>query len=90
MTRGNDAKFRQNQGLRRKLFQTGSAILAEASPIDAVWGIGLSADDPRAQDPAQWPGQNLLGKILTELRETLRRDFPEEAEIVATDTTGAT
>ena len=88
VTRGNNAKFRQNKGLRRKLFQTGSALLAEASPIDTIWGIGLSADDPRALDPAKWPGQNLLGKILTDLREALRRDYPDEAEIVATDIQG--
>jgi predicted NAD-dependent protein-ADP-ribosyltransferase YbiA (DUF1768 family) len=33
--------------------------------------IGLAASDPRSEDPEQWRGQNLLGKILTRLRDEL-------------------
>lgn len=40
--------------------------------FDAVWGIGLAADDPRAQDPEQWPGRNLLGFALMRVRAELR------------------
>jgi ribA/ribD-fused uncharacterized protein len=36
-------KFRQNKGLRRKLFHTGERKLVEASPVDTIWGIGLDA-----------------------------------------------
>ena len=39
--------------------------------MDRIWGVGLSAEDPRIQDPATWRGQNLLGKVLTRLREDL-------------------
>jgi ribA/ribD-fused uncharacterized protein len=71
---GNRAKFGQNADLRAALLATRGTTLVEASPRDTIWGIGLAAADPRANDPATWRGQNLLGKILTELRDELARD----------------
>ena len=68
---GNRAKFTQNPTLLDQLLATRGTTLVEASPYDRIWGIGLSATDPRAQDPAQWRGQNLLGRILTQLRDEL-------------------
>jgi|SRR5436190_21243562 len=70
---GNHAKFTQNPDLLAQLLATRGTTLVEASPYDKIWGIGLAATDPRAKDPAQWRGQNLLGKILTELRDQLLR-----------------
>jgi ribA/ribD-fused uncharacterized protein len=67
----NTAKFEQNEALRAFLISTGEQVLVEASPTDAVWGIGLSADDPRAHDPRSWPGLNLLGFALMEVRAGL-------------------
>lgn len=68
---GNRAKFTQNPELLELLLETAGTTLVEASPYDRIWGIGLAATDPRAQDSAQWRGQNLLGKILTALRDEL-------------------
>ncbi|MBP6632922.1 MAG: NADAR family protein [Kofleriaceae bacterium] len=68
---GSLAKFGQNPALRAALLETAPTTLVEASPFDRVWGIGLSADDPRADDPSRWRGQNLLGQILTEVRAAL-------------------
>ena len=68
---GNHAKFTQNPALLELLLATRGTTLVEASPYDKIWGIGLAASDPRAQDPKQWKGQNLLGKILTALRDEL-------------------
>ena len=68
---GNRAKFTQRPDLLALLLATRGTTLVEASPYDRIWGIGLSASDPRAQDAATWRGQNLLGKILTRLRDEL-------------------
>ncbi len=68
---GNRAKFTQNPELREVLLATKGTTLVEASPYDKIWGIGLAATDPRAADPTLWKGQNLLGKILTAVRDEL-------------------
>jgi hypothetical protein len=68
---GNYAKFTQNDELLKALLATAGTELVEASPLDRIWGVGLSAEDPRIQDPSLWRGQNLLGKVLTRLREEL-------------------
>ena len=73
---GNLAKFPQNEEMRLALVQTGDRRLAEASPHDTLWGIGLSARDPRASSPDSWCGQNLLGQALENARGILRRDIP--------------
>ncbi len=80
---GNRAKYEQNPDLKSKLLSTGKAILAEASPKDRIWGIGLDADSAANTDPADWPGLNLLGKILMELREEFSEtdDSGSETEI---------
>ena len=68
---GSRAKFTQNAELKQLLLDTRGTELVEASPFDRIWGIGLAATSPKAQDPKQWRGQNLLGKILTRLRDEL-------------------
>lgn len=71
---GNYAKFSQNDILREKLLNTKNKTLVEASTHDRIWGIGLDKDDFRALDRDTWLGQNLLGKILTEIKNYLRND----------------
>lgn len=68
---GNIAKFSQNKRLSEWLRDTESRVLVEASPEDAIWGIGLHQDDPRAQDPKVWPGKNLLGFAIMTARDHL-------------------
>lgn len=69
---GNLAKFSRNPELYQFLDSTGDCVLVEASPYDDIWGVNLSADDPRIQDPSQWQGENLLGFALMEVRDILR------------------
>lgn len=68
---GSYAKFTQNPDLCAALLATRGTTLVEASPYDRIWGIGLKEDDPRARDRSQWQGLNLLGKILTGVREQI-------------------
>ncbi|MER7077456.1 NADAR family protein [Saccharopolyspora kobensis] len=77
---GNAAKFAQHPELAEFLRSTGERVLVEASPVDAVWGIGLAADDPRADSPQQWRGLNLLGFALGEVREQLAGSRAPNAE----------
>ena len=69
---GNLHKFGQHKDLLKFLLSTGDRVLVEASPVDAIWGIGLAADAPEAADPARWRGPNLLGFALMEVRDELR------------------
>jgi len=65
----NNLKFSQNEELKAKLFESKGKYIVEASPVDAIWGIGMAPDDQRRFNRTEWRGQNLLGKILTQLRE---------------------
>ncbi|MEM1217019.1 MAG: NADAR family protein [Bacteroidota bacterium] len=72
---GNYHKFSQSAPLRAYLLQTGDKVLVEASPYDAIWGIGMAEQDPRANDPQQWMGTNWLGFALMEVRDKLRKEI---------------
>ena len=55
------------------LLDTGDSILVMTDPDDKVWGAGLAEDDPDLADPAKWPGENLYGFALMEVRDEIRR-----------------
>ncbi|GAB3306751.1 NADAR family protein [Hymenobacter tenuis] len=69
---GNLHKFSQHPDLATFLLATNDRVLVEASPVDAIWGIGLAADAPDAEHPERWKGTNLLGFALMEVRDQLR------------------
>lgn len=72
MLKGNWCKYSQNEELGKKLLETGNATLAEASPYDKVWGIGMKEKQAGEVGPDGWKGENLLGKCLEQVRERLR------------------
>lgn len=71
---GNYLKFSQHPDLKQRLIETGDKLLVEASPEDTVWGIGLAIGDPKILDKDNWLGDNLLGEILTTLRNGFKTD----------------
>ena len=71
---GTVAKFSQNPGTKHHLLGTGNKILAETSPFDQVWGIGLRANDPDAHEPHLWRGKKLLRQALSTVRDLLRHN----------------
>jgi len=67
---GNYHKFDSNPELKEFLCSFHPfTIFAEAASWDKVWGIGLGPDDPKALDINTWEGENLLGKVITRLRQ---------------------
>ena len=69
-----DQKLTSDVGATAVLLGTGELILAETNPNDKVWGVGMSAKDPRVGTPSSWPvgTQNLLGRCLMVARSRLR------------------
>jgi hypothetical protein len=69
---GNLLKFSQNIKLREQLLSFPGKRFVEASPNDNIWGIGLHYNNTLALDEKNWRGQNLLGKALDKVRNTLQ------------------
>ena len=63
---GNFYKFNQNNVLKNILLNTGNEDIAEASPLDKIWGIGIN--EKAAESGAEWQGEKLLGKALMVVR----------------------
>jgi ribA/ribD-fused uncharacterized protein len=76
---GNYSKFYANHALLVKLIGSPKDTIhfVEASPTDSIWGIGISARDNLLwykYETGQW-GQNILGRVLSEVRNDLIRDM---------------
>lgn len=71
MVPGLVSKFTQDTYSLQCMLDSVGTILVEASPYDKIWGIGMTKDDPRATDPAQWDGLNLLGDHLMAARDII-------------------
>lgn len=71
MFAANMLKYQASPTLRQKLLATGNLTLVEANPRDLIWSCGLSADNPDILNVSKWTGQNLLGKVLMQVRKEL-------------------
>lgn len=87
--RGVRAKFAQDPALSAKLLGTGNAILCECAGSDTVWGIGIRIGSGDWKDVSKWRGENLLGRILMELRSEFRTEQALFGSIQNADYTGA-
>ena len=66
-------KFSQNESLKKKLLNPkwSAQGFVEGSPYDRSWGIGVHYKGA-SDDESTWRGENLLGKVLNEVRELLK------------------
>jgi len=71
MKTANLEKYKQNPQLLAVLLNTDDKGIVEAAPWDAIWGVGMNANDAKEAPVDEW-GQNLLGKILVEVRDELK------------------
>ena len=69
--KGNFLKFNSNNTLKDRLLKTSNKTLVEAAWYDKIWGIGLTKANAIKTPVNEWPGQNLLGKALMEVRSIL-------------------
>lgn len=60
-------KYTQNKKLKTLLLSTGSKLIVERSPTDAVWGDG------NQHKPELGPGTNLAGQLLVKIRDSILR-----------------
>ena len=77
-------KFTQNKYLAQILLKTGDKILAESNPHDKHWGIGLSAKDAITNGNS-WPGNNVMGDILSDVRKKILADTKSMPQISSAD-----
>ena len=78
--RGNYAKFSQNPHLKEQLLalQHRDREFVEASPRDKIWGIGMEASDAGVKHRENWKGLNLLGKVLTCVRDDILKQDQQQ------------
>lgn len=68
-------KYTQDKKLQEKLLDPkfDNKIFVEASPIDKIWGIGISEDNDPEYKEHEW-GRNFLGKIITNIRTRIKKN----------------
>ena len=54
---GTYVKFTLNPAIKNHLLSSDNKLLADASPLGPVWGIGFRVDDLTANNPCQWQGK---------------------------------
>jgi ribA/ribD-fused uncharacterized protein len=71
--------YAQHPELAEKLVQTGQDALVYADPVAGGGGVGLSADNTKILDPANWKGENIVGRVLESVRAGSRETGAAEA-----------
>ena len=74
MEEGCYRKYTSNPALKKMLLSYPDKEFVEASPYDKIWGIGLGEEEAARREEKEWPGQNLLGKVLGRVRDRIKRE----------------
>ena len=76
MLAGVYAKFSQNKDLKAFILspEFENKDFVEGSPFDGIWGVKMSYENPDIDNPENWNGENLLGKVLNKVREKIKND----------------
>ena len=67
-------KFQNVTEAKEALLKTGNRALGEATK-ESPWGVGKTLADPDVLDQSKWSDDNLIGRVLTKIRETLKREI---------------
>lgn len=67
-------KYLQNPRLRAELYSTAGSLLVEAAPFDKRWGSGVGMESEAVRRRSRWPGQNILGRMLTLVRDRMMEE----------------
>ena len=65
-------KFQQNTSLKQQLINTAEKSIIQCNPHDLFWANGLKMTDQKAEDCTKWKGQNNLGKVLCNIRDSFK------------------
>lgn len=74
MYAGVNAKFTQDAECNDCIKEFQNQKFVEGSPDDTIWGVGIHYQDENVFDESKWRGQNLLGNILTRVRDEIFDD----------------
>jgi len=62
--------------MKEELLATAGTTLVNADPYDTLLGIGISMRSRDACEPERWRGKNILGQVLTDIRNELLSKIP--------------
>ena len=65
------AKFEQDGLCNYCMLEYPDETFIEGSPYDRIWGVGIQYTNPHVFKEEFWQGKNLLGKILTRVRDEI-------------------
>ena len=66
------AKIESSPKFKQELLDSNDQLLVEASATDTFWGSGLTYNLSLTTLPDKFPGKNMLGKLLMQLRAEVR------------------
>lgn len=66
-----EAKYAQVQEFKDALQQTGKNTIVETVPGEYTWGSGITEKATLNTKKKSWPGENLMGRLLEDLRTSL-------------------